>query len=70
MIIPYLIFIKLIKQWRSEGKIRDDINDEIILGLFDSLVYLDIHQGKIGINNFPQILQLLMEFIMKGLTNK
>lgn len=63
-------FIKLIKQWRSEGKIRDDINDEIILGLFDSLVYLDIHQGEIGINNFPQMLQLLMEFIMKGLTDK
>lgn len=63
-------FIKLIKQWRSEGKIRDDIDDELILNLFNSLVYLDIHQGEIEINNFPQMLQLLMEFIIKGLTDK
>ena len=60
---------ELFKKWKAEGKIREDIDDELILGLFDSLVYLDTHKEEIRIKQFPQMIQLLVEFIMKGLTD-
>jgi AcrR family transcriptional regulator len=62
-------FIELLKKWKAEGKIRDDINDELILALFDSVMYIDTHKGEIGIDHFPQLIQLLIEFVMKGLTD-
>ena len=62
-------FIELLKKWKAEGKIRSDIDDEVILALFNSVGYLDTHKEKIGLNHFPQIIQLLIEFIMKGLTD-
>lgn len=62
--------IELFKKWKAEGKIRVDIDDEVILGLFDSLVYLDTHKEEIMNSHFPQMIQLLVEFIMKGLGEK
>ena len=61
--------IELFKKWKAEGLIRDDISDELILGLFNSLMYLDTHKEEIKISHFPQMIQLLVEFIMKGLTD-
>jgi AcrR family transcriptional regulator len=60
---------ELIKMWKSEGKVRDDLDVEMIMALFNSIVYVDIHKTEIGIQHFPQILQYLTEFIMKGITN-
>lgn len=60
---------ELIKKWKADGKIRDDLDDELILALFNSVPYLDIHKEEIGIRHFPQILDYLAEFIMKGLTD-
>lgn len=62
-------FIELFKKWKADGKIRGDIDDELILAIFDSIGYLDTHKEEIGINHFPQMIQLLIEFIMKGLTD-
>jgi AcrR family transcriptional regulator len=58
----------LIKKWKAEGKIRDDLDDEMIGAIFDSILYIDIHKSDIGIQFFPQILYYITEFIMKGLT--
>lgn len=63
----YVFFKELLKKWRSEGKIRSDIDDSHILGLYNSLIYLDTHKVDAGID--PLIMQLLIEFIIKGLTN-
>lgn len=59
---------ELIKRWKSEGKIRDDLDDEMIMAIFNSILYIDIHKSEIGIQHFPQILYYITEFIMKGLT--
>ncbi|NPV91637.1 MAG: TetR/AcrR family transcriptional regulator [Firmicutes bacterium] len=62
-------FTELFKKWKTEGKIRDDIDDQMILAFFDSLTYIDTHKEEIGIHHFPQILLFLVEFIIKGLTD-
>ena len=60
---------ELIKKWKTEGKIRNDLDDGLIIALFNSLPYIDIHKREIGIHHFPQLLHYLGEFIMKGLTD-
>lgn len=60
---------ELIKKWKAEKKIRNDLDDEFILSLFNSVPYIEIHKQEIGISHFPQIIDYLVEFIMKGLTD-
>nr|WP_315024519.1 TetR/AcrR family transcriptional regulator [uncultured Aminipila sp.] len=60
---------ELIKKWKVEKKIRNDLDDEFILSLFNSVPYIEIHKQEIGISHFPQIIDYLVEFIMKGLTD-
>ncbi|MCJ7840888.1 TetR/AcrR family transcriptional regulator [Lederbergia sp. NSJ-179] len=62
-------FVGLLKQWKADGKIRSDIDDDLLAAFFDSLAYIDSHKEDIGIQHFPEIIQYLVEFIMKGLTN-
>ncbi|GIN84189.1 TetR family transcriptional regulator [Heyndrickxia sporothermodurans] len=61
-------YAELLKKWKAEGKIRGDIEDELLLAILDSLAYIDTHKEDIGIHHFPQLMQYLAEFIMKGLT--
>ncbi len=61
--------VELIKKWKAEGKIRNDLDDNMILAIFNSIPYIDIHKSEIGIQYFPQILEYLVEFIMKGLSD-
>jgi hypothetical protein len=58
-----------IKLWKSEGKLRKDIDDDLILAILYSVVYVDMHKTEIGIQHFPKIIGLLYEFIIKGLTD-
>ena len=60
---------ELIKKWKDEGKIRSDLDDELIIAIFNSISYIDVHKSEIGIQHFPQILHYITEFIMKGLTD-
>nr|WP_319489241.1 TetR/AcrR family transcriptional regulator [uncultured Caproiciproducens sp.] len=61
--------VELIKKWKAEGRIRNDLDDDMILAIFNSIPYIDIHKSEIGIQYFPQILEYIVEFIMKGLSN-
>ncbi|MBB6735333.1 TetR/AcrR family transcriptional regulator [Cohnella zeiphila] len=61
-------YLDLFRKWRAEGKIREDIDEELLPGFLDSLVYLDTHKEEIGLHYFPQMIQYLAEFIMQGLT--
>ncbi|WP_136605482.1 TetR/AcrR family transcriptional regulator [Paenibacillus dokdonensis] len=63
-------YMNLFKNWKAQGKIREDIDEDLLPAFFDSLVYIDMHKDEIGIQHFPQIIQYLAEFIMQGLTNK
>ena len=60
---------ELIKIWKAEGKIREDLDDEMIIAIFNAIPYIDIHKSEIGIQHFPQIMFYITEFIMKGLTD-
>ncbi|MEK3834473.1 MULTISPECIES: TetR/AcrR family transcriptional regulator [unclassified Paenibacillus] len=61
--------LELIRHWKSRGKIRTDLEDGMILALFNSIPYIDIHKEEIGASHFPQLLDYIVEFIMKGLTD-
>ena len=61
--------IELIKKWKADGKIRDDLDDEMINAIFNSILYIDLHKSEIGVQHFPQILIYITEFIMKGLAD-
>lgn len=58
-----------IRFWKSKGKIRDDISDDMILTIFNAIPYIDIHKEELGVEYFPHILEYLEEFIMIGLTD-
>lgn len=62
--------LRLIEKWKSEGKIRTDLEDGLILALFNAIPYVDLHKEEIGLQHFPQLTTLLTEFVMKGLTDK
>ena len=52
---------ELSKKWKAEGKTRDDLNDELISAMFNSILYIDIHKSEIGIQHFPQILHYITD---------
>lgn len=62
-------YIDILKKWKAEGKIRNDIDDDLLLAIFNALEHIDTHKEEIGIQHFPQIMEYLVEFIMKGLTD-
>lgn len=62
-------YVNLLKQWKADGKIRSDLDDDLLVAFFDSLAYIDSHKEDIGIQHFPEMIQYLVEFIMKGLTD-
>jgi AcrR family transcriptional regulator len=61
--------MEAIQKWKAAGKLRDDLDDEMILAIITALSYLDIHKKEIGIHCFPQIMDYIVEFVMKGLTD-
>lgn len=63
-------YMDLFKSWKAQGKIREDIDEDLLPAFFDSLVYIDNHKDEIGIQHFPKITQYLAEFIINGLTNQ
>lgn len=65
----YNFCTELFKKWRAEGKIRDDIDDGLLLTFINFIVYSDTHKKEMGIQYYPQFTQYLVEFIMKGLTD-
>ncbi len=62
-------YMDLLRKWKMENKIRNDIDDELLFALMNSVIYLDTHKEEIGIQYFPQVIRLLVEFILKGLTD-
>lgn len=63
----YDSFIEVVKKWQSNGKMRNDINAEMIMGIFAALINVDTHKEEIGLQYFPFVLEYLGEFVMKGL---
>jgi AcrR family transcriptional regulator len=61
---------ELIKKWKAEGKIRNDLDDDLIHAIFHAIPYIDLHKEEIGLQYFPQIMYYITEFVMKGLTER
>ncbi len=64
----YETFLELVKRWQGEGKMRSDIDPEMIMAIFAAIINLDAHKEEIGLEYFPPLLDHLTEFVMKGLT--
>lgn len=65
----YDSFAETIKKWQAEGKIRNDMDSELVMAIFTALINIDTHKDEIGIKFFPQLLNYLAEFTIKGLTD-
>lgn len=63
----YDSFIDLVRIWQAEGKMRSDISAEMIMAIFSALVTIDLHKEEVGLQYFPQVLEYVSEFTMKGL---
>jgi AcrR family transcriptional regulator len=63
----YERYAELIKKWQANGRLRNDISAEMIMALFSALISVDLHKDEIGLQFFPDIMDYLAEFIMKGL---
>lgn len=62
--------LEIIKRWQTEGKIRTDMDREMIYGIIYSIINVDMHKEEIGVEYFPEIMDHLFEFIMTGLAPK
>lgn len=65
----YDSFIDIVRKWQIEGKVRKDIEAGMIMAIFSALVNVETHKEEIGIEYFPQVLEYLGEFTIKGLTD-
>ena len=48
---------------------RQDLDSEMIMMIFAAIVNIDTHKDEIGLQYFPELLEILTEFVMKGLTD-
>lgn len=64
----YGSFLDLVKKWQAEGKMRADIDSEMIMMIFAAVINIDLHKEEIGVQYFPELMEYIMDFVMKGLT--
>jgi len=62
--------VELIRMWQAEGKIRKDIDSELIMAMFMAIINIDTHKEEIGLQYFPQLQEYLTEFVIQGLTGE
>ena len=63
----YDSFVEVIRKWQNEGKMRSDISAEMIMAIFGALINVETHKAEIGLKYFPQVIEYLAEFTMRGL---
>jgi AcrR family transcriptional regulator len=64
----YECFLDIVKRWQQSGKMRSDLQGEMIMAVFAALISIDLHKDEIGLEYFPQVLNLISEYVMRGLT--
>ncbi|OME49433.1 MULTISPECIES: TetR/AcrR family transcriptional regulator [Paenibacillus] len=65
----YDSFHEIIKQWQADGKMRSDMDSKMIMMIFAAMINVETHKEEIGLEHFPQLLDNMLELIMKGLTD-
>lgn len=61
------LFSRIIQTWKSRGRIRPDLDDALIIALFDAVAIVDLYAEEIGAHLFPKIIDTLVDFIVEGL---
>lgn len=61
----YSTLMRLIDKWFDKDLIKPGMDKTRIIGLFDALTVLDFHQKEIQTNNYQQLLDDLIEGILK-----
>jgi AcrR family transcriptional regulator len=65
----YQDFLRLVRKWQSEGKMRNDISSEMIMAIFGAIIRIGYHKEEIGLQYFPELQDHLTDFVLKGLTD-
>jgi len=65
----YMDFIKQVKKWQAEGKMRSDISSEMIMAIFGAIIRIGFLKEEIGLQYFPGVQDLMTDFVLKGLTD-
>jgi len=63
----YTGFINVVKKWQADGRMRPDIDSDMVMALFAAVVTVDTHKEEIGLQYFPALMGYLSEFVMTGL---
>jgi AcrR family transcriptional regulator len=66
----YDSFLEVVKKWQMNGKMRSDISAEMIMAVFAAITVVDMHKEEVGLQYFPDVLEYLGEFTMKGLMER
>jgi len=64
----YDAFLGLVERWQAEGVMRADIPSRKIMLMFAALVNIDTHKDEIGMEYFPELLDLMTELLVNSLT--
>lgn len=65
----YDTFLGLIERWQQEGKMRADIDSQKIMLVFAAVINIDTHKDELGVEHFPELLDLMTELLVNSLTN-
>jgi len=68
MTFLYDAFLVLVERWQAEGKMRRDIDSKMIMMLFAAIINMDTHKEEIGLEFFPELLQIMTTLVLQGLT--
>ena len=65
----YDTFLGLVRRWQEEGKMRADIDSVMIMKVFEVVINVDTHKDEVGLEYFPELLDVMTGLILKGLTD-
>ena len=63
----YDSFIEVVRIWQKEGRMRGDIEATMIMAIFSAFINIDLHKEEIGVQYFPELMEHMGAFIMRGL---
>jgi AcrR family transcriptional regulator len=64
----YQHFLELVRAWQAQGKMRSDIDAQMIMAIFGAIIRIGHHRDEIGPEFFPALQERLTEFVLDGLT--